>query len=166
VNETNNLPGTGQFIAPGGGTFKYDSDSATPIAASIESGSIKIANALTPLILPGSLVSSDMLVEAQTITWSLEVLTTNMDDWRTLITGSSGGTSVANTDVFGSGEVKFVDGTNSVTLLGSRIGWKATPLSVDPGNKVARIRLDGQEFLSTAGANTFTATVVNTTASY
>lgn len=166
TNETNNLPGAGQYIAPGGGTFKYDIDSATAVAASIESGSVKIANTLTPLMLPGTLAPSDMLVEAQAITWSLEVLIANLDDWRALITGSAGGTTVSTADIFGSAEVKFVDGSNNFTLGGTRIGWKATPLSVDPGNKAARMRFDGQEFLSSVGANTFTATVINTTTSY
>ena len=153
------------YLDTAAGTFKLDVDSGTPVVASIRSGSISIANNLNQIQLAGSISPSDIMVGRQEIECSFELIPENLNDWRTVVTGSSAGTTASADPVYGSFEITFSDGTNSVKLEALRVAFTVDFPDADPAGGQVVLTLAGLVVKPSGGA-ALTATVINSQATY
>ena len=153
------------YLDTAAGTFKLDVDSGTPVTATIRSGSITIANNLNQIQLAGSIVPNDVFVGRQEIECSFELVPENLNDWRTVVTGSAAGTSAAVDPVYGSFEITFSDGTNSVKLEALKVAYTIDFPDADPAGGQVVLTLAGL-VVKPSGAAALTATVINSQATY
>lgn len=154
------------YWTPVGGTFQLDIDGTTLAAAPITGGEIQIANNAQPIMLSGVITPDDIAVGAQTIDVSLEMTPANLNDWRTVVTGSTGGTDVSGTPVYGSFSVAFVNGTDTLTIACTRVPFLIDFPDADPAGGALTITAAGLVVQPTAGTTPITATVVNGHTSY
>lgn len=153
------------YMTAATGTFKFDIDSATPVTARIKSGEVVIKNALEAIMLSGSIAPNDVFPGRQDVEVSFEIIPDDFADWRTLVTGTSSGTTASAAPIYGSFEFAFTDGTNTVTLTGTKVAFTADFPAADAAGGAMSLSLEGLVVKPSAG-QAFTATVVNTVASY
>lgn len=153
------------YMRPAGGTFQVDIDGTTLAAAKITGGSVSINNNLAPVMLSGSLTPGDVFPGQQAVEVSLDITPENLNDWRTVLTGASNGTTVSDTPIFGSFSCQFTDGTNTLTLAATKVAFTMDFPSADAAGGPVTLSLAGLVVIPASGSP-FTATLVNTTASY
>lgn len=154
------------YFRAAGGTFKLDTASAVPVTAPIKGGSVKIANGVSPVILSASVVPDDVAVAHQEITVGLTLVVSNLDEWRKVITGTSGGATPSQVAIFGSFETKFViDANTDLILTAPRVPFMCDFPEADAGGGAAELELEGVAVLPAAGA-AFTATLRNAHVAY
>lgn len=154
------------YWTPVGGTFQMDIDGSTLAAAPVTGGEVSIANSASPIMLSGSIKPDDISVGVQTVDVTLELTPSNLNDWRTVAMGSAAGTDVAGTVVYGSFSAQFVNGSDTLTLAATRVPFLIDFPDADAGGGALTISAVGQVVLPTGGGAPFTATVVNSVASY
>ena len=147
------------------GTFKLDTDSATAVTANIRSGEVSISNALESIMLSGSISPSDVFPGRQEISCSFEVVPDNLNDWRTIVTGTSNGTTASAAPLYGSFEIAFTSGTASLTLAATRVAFTTDFPSANAGGGPVALTLAGVVLKPSSGA-ALTATLVNGQTSY
>lgn len=147
------------------GTFKLDTDSATAVTANIKSGEISISNALESIMLSGSISPSDIFPGRQEITCSFDVVPDDLADWRTLVTGTSSGTTASAAPLYGSFEIAFTSGTASLTLAATRVAFTTDFPSANAGGGPVTLSLAGIVLKPSSGA-ALTATLVNGQTTY
>ncbi len=153
------------YLLPAGGSFQIDIDGSTLAAAKITGGSVSINNNLNPIMLSGTLTPSDVFPGQQAVEVSLDVTPENLNDWRTILTGSAAGTSVSNVPVYGSLSMQFTDGTNTLTLASTKVAFTTDFPSADAGGGPVTLSLAGLVVIPSSGSP-FTATLVNSVATY
>lgn len=153
------------YMRPAGGSFQVDIDGTTLAAAKVTAGSVSINNSLSPIMLSGTITPSDVFPGQQAIEVSLDVTPENLNDWRTILTGTSNGTTVAATPVYGSFSIQFTDGTNTLTLAATKVAFTTEFPSADAGGGPVTITLAGLVVIPASGSP-FTATLVNAVATY
>lgn len=154
------------YFRPTGGTFKMDAASATAVTAKIKGGSVKIGNSLEPVILSNSTVPADVFPGDKNLDVSLSLIPDDVNEWRKVITGASGGTTVSEVPIYGSFEVFFsLDANNDLKLAATNVGFMGDYPDADSGGGPVELQLDGAIILPASGA-AFTATLHNATASY
>lgn len=162
-------PGTddtaASYFSPVGGTFAIDTDSGTPVTARVTGGEIAIANALEGIPLSGSILPDDIFNAQREITCSFDITPENLDDWRTIATGSAAGAGVTSTVPYGSFSMSFTNGTDTFTLAASRVAFTCDFPDADPAGGPVTITLAGV-VLKPSGSAQMTATLVNGQASY
>lgn len=156
----------GDYLLTAGGTFKLDVDSATPVTAPIKAGSIKIANGLTAVTLSGSLTPDQPFPGRQDYETSLTLVPANLNDWRTVVTGAANGTEPSDAPVYGSLEVTFTNGTDSLKLEASRVPFMIEFPEASPDGGPVEIEATGMPVLTAAGGAALTATLTNGQATY
>lgn len=147
------------------GTFKLDVDSATAVTAKIQSGEISISNNLEAIMLSGSVSPSDVFEGRQDVECSFDLVIDNLDEWRTIITGTAGGTSVSATPIFGSFEVVFTSGTASLKLAATQVAFITDFPDADPAGGPVVLSLSGV-VVRPASGSPLTITAINGTTSY
>lgn len=157
---------TAAYFRPAGGTFTLDVDSATPVAANIAGGEITVNNNLSEIMLSGTITPADVMVGRTEVECSFDLIPDVMDDWRTIVTGTSGGTTASASPIYGSFSCAFTDGTNTLTLAASRVAFTCEFPSSDPSGGAVTITLAGLCVQPAAGGTPITATLVNSTVSY
>lgn len=153
------------YFSPVGGTFQIDTDSGTAVTARVTAGEISISNSLEGIPLSGSILPDDIFNAQREITCSFDISPENLDDWRTIVTGTSSGSGVTATVPYGSFSMQFVNGTDSLTLAATRVAFTCDFPDADPSGGAVSITLAGV-VLKPSGGNQLTATLVNGQASY
>ena len=154
------------YMRPADGTFQLDIDGTTLAAEAITGGSVSISNNLSPVLVSGTLTPSDVFPGQQTVECSFDVTPDDLDEWRTVLTGSSSGSSVSDVAIYGSFSCQFTDGTNTLTLAANRVAFTMDFPSADAGGGPVTLSLAGLVVLGTSGGTAFTATLTNSVASY
>jgi len=162
---TNDESDTTNYYVPVGGTFKYDVDSATPVVAAVKAGKITIKRGAEAQYFSGAVEAGDVFEGGCAVEVSLTVLPDDTTLWRNVVTGAVGGTSIQTTPLYGSFEVTFTKGADSLKLAGSATAFLCDLPEADPAGGAAESELAGVAYRG-AGATPITATLINTIASY
>lgn len=155
---------TTDYFTPVGGTFKLDVDSGTPVVTPITGGSITLKRSAEAKFFSGAILAGDVQEGRLEGECSFKLVPNNLDDWRTIITGSASGTTVKGEPVYGSFEVTFVHGTHSLKLTAPRVAYLCDLPEADAGGGAAELELSG--ILYRSGDTPLTAVLFNTQASY
>lgn len=153
------------YFRASSGTFKLDTDSGTAVTARISAGEVSIANALSMVMLSGSITADDVMNAQREVTCSFDIIPDDLTDWRTVVTGTSTGSSISSTPLYGSFEIAFTEGTNSLTLAATRVAFLCDYPDADPAGGPVTLTLAGT-VLKPSGGNQITATLINSQASY
>lgn len=152
-------------FTPVGGTFKYDADSATPVTASVLGGKVTIKRSPEAKFFSGSVEAGDVWEGGCEVETMLKVVPHDTTLWRTLITGTSSGTAVASSPVYGSFEHTFVKGSDSLKIAASSVAFLCDLPEADPKGGAAVSELSGLCYRG-ATATPLTVTLINTQVSY
>ena len=161
---------TTNFI-PAGGTFKLDVDSATPATALIKGGSITLTNNLAPQFYSGTITAGGVDAGWHVAECAFTTVPADIDEWRTIITGTASGTGVAAAPVYGSFEHVFKSqggvAAHQLKLEGLKVAYMADLPQAEAGGGAAEVELAGNCLMpSGAGASPVKVTLVNATSSY
>jgi hypothetical protein len=164
---TTNDESTATYFTPVGGTFSVDVDggSGTAATAKINSGEVTISNNADSVMVSGTIYPDDIVVGRQEVECSFEVTPDDLNLWRTIVTGTSAGTSVSSSVLYGTFSMAFTNGTNSLTLASTRVAFTCDFPDVDPAGGTITLTLAGLA-VGSAGGSPLTATLVNSQASY
>lgn len=156
-----------QYFSAAGGTFKLDTDSATPVTARVKGGRIAIRNQVEAVVLSASLIPGEQMEGNVEIDFDLTIVPdTDLADWRTVVTGSAAGASISEVPIYGSAEVQFNNGADSLKFTSSRVGFITDFPEADPGGGPAELELTGMVVQPSAGGASLTAVLTNTQVSY
>lgn len=145
-----------------GGTFTIDG-----AAAIISKGTITINNNIDSVQGSASVEPADVFPGEHVVTASLTVIPANMLVWRKTITGTTGGTTPTAVVAVGTMEAKFlIDANTSVDITIANMRFACNLPDVDPSGGAAAIDLEGDAFVTSAGASPYTIVVKNQVASY
>lgn len=155
---------SGYFYASSG-TFKLDVDSATAVTAAIRSGEVTISNNLEAIQLSGSISPSDVFEGRQDIECSFDLVVENLNDWRTIVTGTSSGSTASAAPIYGSFEITFTNGTDSLVLAATKVAFTTDFPDADPAGGPVTLSLAGIVVRPSTGSP-MTVTTTNGVASY
>ncbi len=121
-----------------GGTFEVDGQ-----AARVMSGSLSIANNLEALVLSRDVQPDDVVVGGSEVTVSLTVAAESLDLWRSILTGSAGGTDPSETPFQADAKLTLVSGTDSLEVDVTEGVWLAEFPEADPDGGPVELELEG-----------------------
>lgn len=153
------------YFQGGGGTFKLDVASATPVTSRIKAGSIKVMNSAEAIRPSGSIVPTEIYPGQQQYEITLTVIPTDFTDWKKQWSGSGSGTAVSEAPVFGSAEITFASGTDTLKFEALKVAFTSTYPESDPSGGPAEIELVGHAVLPSSGS-AMTAVLTNTQTTY
>lgn len=154
-----------KYFRASSGTFKLDVDSATPATANITAGDVTIANNLSTIIASGSVSPADVFEGRQDVECSFDVVVENLDDWRTIVTGTSSGTTASAEPIYGSFEVEFTNGTDKLKLAATKVAFLCDFPDADPAGGPVTLTFSGIAVRPDSGS-IITLTVTNGVTSY
>ncbi|MFA7265139.1 MAG: phage tail tube protein [Candidatus Nanopelagicales bacterium] len=155
------------YLAPAGGTFKLDLDGTSPATAAIKAGEIGIKNGVETVPLSGAITPGDVHPGRREVEVSFTIVpTSNLDDWRTIVTGTNNGTTVKQDALFGSFEITFSDGTNSLEIEALRCAFITEWPDADPSGGAIELEVTGMAVLPLTSGADITATLINSVVSY
>lgn len=154
------------YLTPVGGTFKVDVDGATPAAAPITAGSVSIANGISAEPISGTITPDDVEEARADLNVSLTLKAANLNVWREAVFGSAAGTDISETVVYGSFELAFSQGSNSLTLTGERVPFLCSIPDVSPSGGPGEITLEGMLLGCGSSDEPIEAVLVNSVADY
>lgn len=155
---------TTAYFTPVGGTFKYDVDSAVPVAAAVLGGDIKIKRSAEAKVFSGSIEPGDVFEGACDVSTSLTVMPDDMTLWKNVLTGTATGTAIQSAPLYGSFEHTFVKGTDSLKIAGANTAFLCDMPEADPKGGAAEVDLAGIAYR--VAGTPITATLINTQISY
>ena len=161
---------TTNFI-PAGGTFKLDVDSATAATALIKGGRVTMTNNLAQQFYSGTITAGGVDAGWHVAECAFTTVPADIDEWRTIITGTTTGTGVAAAPVYGSFEHVFKSqggvSAHELKLEGLKVAYMADLPQAEAGGGAAEVELAGACLLPTgAGTSPVKVTLVNATAAY
>src|SRR5581483_2706273 len=157
--------GTPLFRA-GGGTFKMDPASGTPVVRNIVSSSLRINNSMDIVPQSSSVQPGDVLPAVKDIEVSMTLAPDDLTDIRKALTGSGTGTTISNTPVYGSTDWFYtIDANTDLRLVTSRLQALIDMPEADPKGGHLPVVVAGKALQPASGA-AVTATVHNAVASY
>ena len=155
------------YLAPAGGTFKLDLEGTTPATAKVKAGEITVKNGLESVPLSGSITPGDVHPGRREVEVSFTIVPdSDLNDWRHIVTGAVDGDDVSAVPLFGSFEITFSDGTNSLELEALRVAFTTEWPDADPGGGAIELELSGLAVLPLTSGTDFTATLINSVATY
>lgn len=158
-----------KYLVPAGGTFQLSTNSGTPASARIKAGEIGVANNVEPIVLAGSVVPTDVHAGRREFTSNLTVVPSDLNYWKEVVTGTTGGSTVSEYVIEGSFSCKFVDpsapAATHLTIAATRVPFMCSFPEANPDGSPAELELQGIPVLPAAGA-AVTYTLVNTIATY
>ena len=160
VNEADTV----DYFRPVGGTFKFDADSGTAVVEPMLGGTITIKRDVEAWFYSGAITAGDNEERACEVEVALTLTPADIGLWKTLITGASGGTSIAATPTYGSFEVTFVNGTASLKLAADRVAFLCDFTEADPAGGSAKVEVSGLAYRNTT--TPITVTLINSQATY
>jgi hypothetical protein len=157
---------TATYMIPAGGTFKLDTKSATAVTARIKAGNVKIKNNVEEVPQSASIEADDMFPGRQEYEVSLTLVPDDLAPWREVVTGATAGTSVSQTPIYGSFDIKFVNGADSLQLVSLRVPFLCDFPDADPDGGPVELELVGTPVLQTGGGVPLTVTLTNGQTTY
>lgn len=154
------------YLITTGGTFKADWSSSTPVTAPVKGGSVKIGNGSEGYQLSGDVLTAGAVHGAAEFETNLTLIPADLAPWRTVLTGTSGGTSVSQAAVYGSSELTFPQGASSLKLASSRVPFAVDFPEADAGGGAVELEAQGMPVMPTGGGSPITATLINSQATY
>jgi hypothetical protein len=152
------------YFTPVGGTFKYDVDSSTPAEADVLGGKVTVKRNAEAKYFSGSIDAGDVFEGVCDVEVALTVIPEDMTLWRNVVTGSTSGTAVQSTPLYGSLELNFVRGADSLKIECANVAFIADMPEANPDGGAAEIELAGIAFR--VAGTPLTATLVNAQATY
>lgn len=165
---TTNDESTAAYFTPVDGTFSVDVDangSGTSATAKINSGEVTVSNNADSVMVSGTIYPDDIIVGRQEVEVSFDITPDDLTLWKTIVTGTSSGSSVSSSVMYGNFSMQFVNGTNTLTLAATRVAFTCDFPDADPSGGTITLTLAGL-VVSNAGASPLTVTLVNSQASY
>ena len=163
---TNDESITGVY-GPIGGTLQLDTGSASPVTAKIKAARVEISNNLEAIALSASILPDDLMVARQVVEGSITVVPDDFTDWRKIVTGSGAGTAVQSSTQYGSFLLAVNQGANTeLKLEAYRAAFECDFPESDSGGGGMELELAFRVAKPTGASAAFTATLVNSTASY
>jgi hypothetical protein len=153
------------YFTAASGTFKLDVDSATPLTASITSGEITVSNAVETIMLSGSISPDDVFPGRQEAEVTFDVVVSDLNDWRTILTGSAAGSTTEDEPVYGSFEVVFTNGTDSLKLEAAKCAFTTEFPEANPSGGPVTLSLAGL-VVQDSNSIGLKATLINAVSSY
>lgn len=153
-------------ILASSGTYRYDIDGTTLAAVKTIGGKITMKRNVEADLLSGTVTPDDVNEGTLEIEVELKVRAANLADARTILTGTSNGSTVSDAPIYGSFDVAFTEGTNSVTLAATRVPFTCETPEADPAGGPVELTLKGGCYIPSGGSTPITGTVVNGLASY
>lgn len=153
------------YYAASAGTFQLDTVSATPVTASIVGGEITIGNNLEPIMLSGAITPNDIFEGRQDLECTFDLVIDDLNYWRSVLTGSTGGTTATAAPAYGSFSIAFTSGTNSLTLAATKVAFTTDFPDADPAGGPVQVTLAGVIVRPSSGSP-LTITAVNSQATY
>lgn len=152
---------------PSEGVFQIDVDGASLAVTNLTAFSLRIANNLEPIPLSKSVLPDDVFPRQQVIEGTITTVPDNLDDWRTILTGSAAGTAVEDDPIYGSFSIQgVIDANTDATFTASRVAFLAEFPESDPAGGGAEVELAFSCVRPTAGGTPFTSAIRNAVASY
>jgi hypothetical protein len=158
--------GTLAYYTPVGGTFKYDVASAVPAVAAVTGGKITIARDINTPIFSGAIEAGDAIEGNLAVDVSFDCIPTDTTLWRKIVTGAVGGAGIAQAPQYGSFEMTFAKGADSIKFGAYQVGFLADLPGADAKGGGAQMTVAGSAYPATPGGTPITATLTNTVASY
>jgi hypothetical protein len=155
----------GSYLLTAGGSFKVDTTTSTPVVAPITKGSVKLSNNSGEVMVSGTVVPNEYFPGVREWEIDATLVPTDVSDWRKIVTGASGGTTVTETPQYGSSEFNFIDGTSSLKIATPRTAFAADFPNAIAGGGPALVELSGLTVLPSSGAE-LTHTLINGIATY
>jgi hypothetical protein len=152
----------GDYYLPVGGTYKVDVDGATPVAAEVLGGSIKLSRSLVVDYASASVMPTHVGEGGLTVDIGISVRVDDMTDYDAIIDGADG----KETSVTGSFEITFVAGTESLKFESSRVPFTASPPTADSKGGSVSLDLSGWALIAAGETTPITATLINSVATY
>ena len=131
------------YFTSASGTFKLETDSDTPVTASITAGEINIANNLETIMLSGAITPDDVYPGRQDVDVSFDIVVDNLNDWRTILTGAAAGSNASALPIYGSFEITFINGADSLKLESTKCAFTADFPDANPGGGPVALSLAG-----------------------
>lgn len=161
---TNDQSNRSRFRASGG-TFKVDANATTPVTAPISAGEITITNNLEAVMLSKQITPDAQFPGVFDVEVALTLKPDDLNEWRKGVTGTAGGTTIANTPTTGAFEVFFsIDANTDLKIEASEVDFLSKLPDADPQGGKAEVQLVGHCYEN--AATDFKATVKNGTATY
>lgn len=144
---TNDKSEAEDFLVPIGGTFQVDGSGASPATAVITGGEFTVNNSNEPIVAAGSVLPVDLAEKDQSYECSLRIVPDDLSIWRDVLSGTTTGTSIAQTTQYGSLSIVFKENRNpsgdTLTVTGSRVLFECDYPSADPEGGHAELSLSG-----------------------
>lgn len=144
-----------------GGTFTVGGAAAT-----VKSGSIKVSNGVKAVHGSDSTLPKDVFPEMVNVSLSLVIVPSDLTLFRTVVTGSAGGSTVQSVPKYGTVVCSFTDGTNTLTFTGSNVKFMSAFPDTKASGGPVEVTLEGDCSVPAGGGEAFNFTLVNTVASY
>ena len=158
--------GTLNYYTPVGGTFKYDVASAVPAVASVIGGKISIARDVNTPVFSGAIEAGDAIEGNLSVDVSFDCIPADTTLWRKIATGTVNGAGIAQAPQYGSFEVTFAKGADSIKWGAYEVGFLADLPGADAKGGAAQMTVAGSAYPATPGGTPLTATLTNAVASY
>ncbi len=155
---------TTDYFLPVDGSFKFDADSGTPVTTPMLGGTITIKRDAEAAYFSGDVEAGDVDQKHCEVEAKITLKPDDITLWKTLLTGTSSGTSIAHTPTYGSFEVTFVNGSYSLKLAASKVAFLCDFPEADPAGGAAKVEVAGLCYRNTT--TPITATLINAQASY
>lgn len=154
---------TSQSFFPAGGTFEVETLGSTPATADITGGELTIRNNIQPVRFSRALEPQDVWPGSQDVTLRLRLIPADTTLWRKILTGSSSGTSVANSPSYGSAHILFTLGVTparSLDILLTRVAFRGDYPDPDPNGGPVELEIEGDVVVPQTG-EPITVTIQN-----
>lgn len=154
---------SGGLLKGVGGTFQVGGVSATVV-----SGSIKIENSVDAIIASASTTPDDVFEGDVKCGVSLTIVPDDMTQFRRVVTGTTNGTAVQSTPVYGAIDLKWVlDANTDLAFNAPRAAFMTSMPDVAPEGGAAEITLEGACAIPTGSPfDPFSFTLRNNVATY
>ncbi len=151
----------------GGGTFQLMTNGDALVSASVKAGELTIASNIDAPHLANSIKPSDVVPGEKEITLATTLVPEDLLLWRRILTGTPGGTTISEAEIYGQFSYKFMlDANNDLTIAALRVGFSGDFPEADAAGGALELELEGVCVNQAAGGVPITATMRNTIASY
>lgn len=160
--------GSDSFLIPVGGQFLVDVAGSTPVAARVVGGELTIKNNIETISGSASIEAADVFEGIQEHELKLVIVPDDLAAFRSTITGSANGTSVAASVPIGSVSLAFKEnlGTGGLTVTGSKVAFLTSFPEADPKGGSVQLELAGIAVMPAAGTAPLVYALTNGQASY
>lgn len=116
-----------------GGTLQIDVDGTSPATEPISAAEVSIMNNLQPVWLASSITPDDIEEGQQTIEGVITLKPGDLDEWQNILTGTSGGTTLRSTALYGAMSLTCqIDANNKVVFAANRVEFMCDFPAHDP----------------------------------